>query len=345
MRRHTKSEETAVAMTRELSDDEIGFFKDNGYLLLSGMLDDTLCAAARDRMWASMPDRSRMKRDQPASHVGPFSAEDEDDNTMHLRKDYRWQIRDVGTEPLLIDLVWNDRLRGVAETLLGEGMLQPPVVGGRPMGSEGAAWPGGPVDPAVNEGIRGIYCTLPHGDAPRQSIGGHTDGHPFNLGIVGLIDEVLPEGGGFRIWPGSHKRLYPTFQMQYDQPRIPYYAHLPSYKGIIHSPAYLAELADIMADTKPVDCWGQTGDVVLWHHRLVHAAPPNYTQQMRQAVLNDFSRTDLDRCRLDPPQANMWRDWSDRTQQVSVAYSEAFAVAQRLPTATGESAGMQDQRG
>ena len=33
MRRHTKSEETAVAMTRELSDDEIGFFKDNGYLL------------------------------------------------------------------------------------------------------------------------------------------------------------------------------------------------------------------------------------------------------------------------------------------------------------------------
>nr|MCS5573567.1 hypothetical protein [Pseudomonadales bacterium] len=67
------------------------------------------------------------------------------------------------------------------------------------------------------------------------------------------------DGGAFKVWPGSHKRLYPTFQMQYDQPRIPYYDHLPSHQGIITSPAYDAELAKVMADTKPVDCSGKTG--------------------------------------------------------------------------------------
>ena len=37
------------------------------------------------------------------------------------------------------------------------------------MGSFGPAWPGGPTDPALgNEGARGVYCTLPYGDRPRE---------------------------------------------------------------------------------------------------------------------------------------------------------------------------------
>ena len=121
--------------------------------------------------------------------------------------------------------------------------------------------------------------------------------------------------------------------MQYDQARIPYYDHLPSYKGILNPPQYHAEVARILNDTEAVDCWGSAGDVVLWHHRLLHMAGENHSPIMRQAVLGDFSKTDLDITRMDPPQADMWRDWSESVRHSSAGYSAAFARTQRLPGA------------
>ncbi len=35
----------------------------------------------------------------------------------------------------------------------------------------------------------------------------------------------------------------------------------------------------------------------------------NYSRHLRQAVLYDFTRSDLDVVQEEPPQANMWRDW------------------------------------
>ena len=61
--------------------------------------------------------------------------------------------------------------------------------------------------------------------------------------MVGLIDDCPSEGGAFKVWPGSHRLLYPTFGLRFDQPRIPVYPHLPKLTGIVHSPAYLEALA------------------------------------------------------------------------------------------------------
>ena len=314
----------------KLSSEQIVFFKDQGYLLLEGALDPGLCSKVQDLMWNTLPQGCSVNRDDPSTHRGPFDEWESQSDPLNFRVGYRWQVREFGAEQLLIDLAYSDELVELAEQLLGEGMLQSPIVGGRPMGSDGTAWPGGPVDPAIGDGVRGVYNTLPYGDKPREPDACHTDGHPFNLGIVGLIADVPEDGGAFKIWPGSHRRLYPTFQMQYDQPRIPYYDHLPSYKGIIHSEAYEAEIKAVMQDTAPVDCWGKQGDVVLWHHRLAHMAGHNYSETIREAVLYDFSRTDLDLCRLDPPQADMWRDWSEETRHADVVYSDDFARSQRL---------------
>lgn len=313
-----------------LTQDEIAFFKTNGYVILKGVLDPGGCAAAQDMLWSSLPEGARIVRDDPATHMGPFAECDTSDDVQDLRDGYRWQLRRVGTDPALIDLVFCDRLVAAAQALLGEGTLRMPVPYGTPMGTQGATWPGGPVDPALGtEGIRGIYCTLPYGEYRSNAIGCHTDGHPFNLGIVGLIDDVPADGGAFKVWPRSHRRLYPTFQMQYDQPRIPYYDHLPSYKGILHTPEYEAELARVIEDTEPVDCCGEAGDVVLWHHRLAHAAGHNHTDVIRQAVLYDFTKTDLDTCRLDPPQADMWRDWSEDLRVSGGMYPEQMERLQR----------------
>ena len=89
-------------------------------------------------------------------------------------------------------------------------------------------------------------------------------------------------------------------------------------------------MTQICADTKPIDCYGEAGDVVLWHHRLAHMAGQNYSNVIREAILGDFSKLDLDQTRMDPPQENMWRDWSIDIQASKGTYSAEFAQKQRL---------------
>lgn len=314
-----------------LTTEQIAFFKDNGYLLVPGAMDLQLCAEAQDRMWDALPPDAALKRHDPETHAGPFPDNDRSTDSLHTRDGYRWLLRTVGTEQALINLVYSDRINTMAEQLLGAGTLRRPTVGGTPMGNQGPAWPGGPTDPAQgNEGARGIYFTLPYGDKAREPDRCHTDGHPFQLGIVGLLNDVPQDGGAFKVWPKSHRRLYSTFQMQYDQPRIPYYDHLPSHKGIVHTQAYLDELERLQKDTPAVECWGAAGDVVFWHHRTAHMAGHNYTSSIRQAVLADFWTTDLDSCRLSPPQEDMWHDWSVAIRDAQIDYSDRFAKQQRL---------------
>ena len=253
---------------------------------------------------------------------------------MLLTQGTRWQLRGASTERDLIDLMYSAQLVLWAEQLLGAGTLRPPVVGGKPMGSWGSAWPGGPVDPQLGEGVRGIYATLPT-DAPADTLTDqlHTDGHPFHLGVVGLIDDCPAQGGAFKIWPASHRRFYPLFPMQYDQARIPFYEHMPSFKGIVHPQAYLDEVAAVQADTQPVDCFGERGDLVFWHHRLGHMAGHNQAQPrvIRQAVLYDFCKIELDQMRTQPPHEDMWLDWGEELQQADAPISAQFAAEQRLP--------------
>ncbi len=210
--------------------------------------------------------------------------------------------------------------------------MRQPVAGGQPMGSQGPAWPGGPTDPAVGtEGARGVYCTLPYGDKPREADACHTDGHPFQLGVVGLLDDTPAGGGAFKVWPGSHARLYPTFALRYDQPRIPYYDHLPTFKGIVHSAEYLQTIAELDGLAQPVECYGQAGDIVFWHHRTAHMAGHNYSNVIRQAVLADFWTEQLDELRATPADGDMWRDWSGAVQNNDGQVTPEFARRQRLP--------------
>ena len=319
-----------------LSPEELCFFKKYGYLIRKRALDRVACEAALERMWQTAP--ASIKRDDPATWR-PIPDEEASDDPLLVLQQTRWQLRGAATEQALIDLVFKRPLVSWAEQLLGVGTLRAPKVGGRPMGSWGPAWPGGPVDPQLGEGVRGIYATLPsEPGAQRQPDQLHTDGHPFHLGVVCLLDNSPAEGGAFKIWPGSHQRFYPLFPMQYDQARIPFYEHLPSHKGIIHPPEYLEEVERVEADTPAVDCYGEQGDVVFWHHRLGHMAGHNYAEPptIRQALLYDYCKTELDTMRLDPPQQDMWRDWGDELKGAGVAISRQFAAEQRLPLVLAE---------
>ena len=249
-----------------LSEQEILFFKEEGYLVKRNILDPRLMAYARERLWEAAP--SQLKRDQLETWIGPFEEKCED--KMSYRSGYRWNYRQPGGEPWMIELLpKNPSVWHMAEQLLGKGTLREP------------------------DRVRGIYCTLPYGDVPKKSSGCHVDGHPFHLGVVGYIDDVLPEGGGFMVWPKSHLKFYYDFHSQYRTEPTDQYEKDRTF----------------FSQKTGVDCYGCAGDIVFWHHRIGHAAGHNYSCQIRQAVLYDFRKKDIEQTMEESPCLNMWRDW------------------------------------
>jgi hypothetical protein len=192
-----------------------------------GVMDLELCARARDEYWKSMPPDWPIKRDAPASWVGPVPKEFElDEDRQNARPDgghnpslrnFRWQAHKCGGEPFMIHmLATNPEMWEMAEQLLGVDCVAPCT------------------------GIRGVYGTLPYGDAPRNGTGPqdgppqprggpsaktaalgrgvpwtrpgpntahgdrescHNDAHGMHVGVVGLIDHVPPGGGSTMMWP------------------------------------------------------------------------------------------------------------------------------------------------
>ena len=269
----------------ELTRDEISFFKREGYLVKRGAMDPELTARARDRMWAGIP--PRFKRDDPDTWTGPFSEDEECKESHSLRGGHMWKYREPGDEEWIIRmLITNQPIWGWAEQLLGKGEVVDPF---NSAPGQGAPPP---------EKIRGIYCRLPEGDIPKEAPVGHADAGFFHMGIVGIIDHIPSHGGGFTVWPRSHRTLYHAFTTQYRHER--------------------AENFDACIDqinlVTPVDCHGDAGDIVFWHHRLGHAAGHNRSRQIRQAVLYDFRKKDIEQTVDVPPHEDMWHDWSEEVR-------------------------------
>lgn len=249
-------------MEQPLTAEQVEFFRDNGYLILRDVLDPALMAQARDAWWQAAP--PELKRDDPDTWVEAFAD-----------SRYTWKYRDRSYEPWMIELLHgNPTLQAVARQLLGPDLQTP-------------------------ERIRGIYCVFPEEQVPDDwQSHFHVDQHAFHLGVVGYVDDVPPGGGGFTVWPGSHKLFYPFFKTAY------------TFHPVDGRENYWeSELFQQVHQIEPVHTHGAAGDVVLWHHRLGHGASRNSSRQVRQAVLYDFKRADLEEVQDEPPPADMWRDW------------------------------------
>ncbi|MBI1928378.1 phytanoyl-CoA dioxygenase family protein [Candidatus Poribacteria bacterium] len=256
-----------------LSREEILFFKREGYLIKRSVLNPSLMARARERLWENAP--PPLDRNRPETWVGPFP--EKCDDPKSVRGGYSWKFREPGGEDWMVWLLATDAsVWGMAEQLLGVGTLATP------------------------ERIRGIYCILPEGDAPERPTTCHVDAHPFHLGVVGYIDAVPPGGGGFTVWSGSHRTFYYDFRSQYR-----------------YEPTEQYEKDVAIFNQQPyIECHGGPGDIVFWHHRIGHSAGHNRSRQIRQAVLYDFRKKDLEQTMEEPPCADMWKDW-DGIREVS----------------------------
>ena len=276
---------------RQLTPDEIRFFKREGYLIKRGVLDAELMARARERKWAGAP--ARMKRDDPGTWFGPFRADEElVEDPVNFRSGFTWKYTAPGYEPWIVAmLATNPLLLGWAEQLLGRGETEVP------------------------ERIRGIYCQLPEGELPPRPTVCHCDVTPDRLhstplsallapglGAVGLIADIPPAGGAFTVWPGTHRIIHDL---------------LLHTEGLARNEAYQRRIIEFNADPR-VESHGAAGDVLLWHRLLAHTAGWNRSSriQLREAVLCDYRKRADALPDPDGPFEDPWQGWSSEVRSL-----------------------------
>ena len=278
---------------KRLSQDEISFFKREGYLFKRSVLDPELMARARERKWKGAPDR--MKRDDPTTWFGPFRSEEEDEGPENRKTGYTWKYREPANEEWIIGMLATDStIFGWVEQLLGIGEVKQP------------------------ERTRGIYCRLPMGEAPEEPTVSHCDVTPDNLdkqpaeqlfaprlGLVGLIAPIPQRGGAFTVWPGTHRIVYDLFLHLEGQERV------KAYKERIIQ----------FNDERRVEGHGAAGDILFWHGFLAHTAGWNRSAQiqLREAVLCDYQKKENEDLAAQRPHGDMWREWSEETRRARVS--------------------------
>jgi hypothetical protein len=155
-------------------------------------------------------------------------------------------------------------------------------------------------EPVPPEYVRGLYPVFPtHSRVPR----GHCDRHKFQVGVVLYLSDVLPGGGGFTVWPGSHHEIARQ--------------HL-TLGGEDRRPTYEAALTEIEGSIKPVEVTGPAGTVVFWHQRLVHTAGINTRRTVRHATLCDFKNATF-LAAADSLAGDLWSTWSPRVRELAMA--------------------------
>lgn len=272
-----------------LTEEEISFFKREGYLFKRGVMDPELMARARDALWAAAP--PRMRRDDPSTWTGPFRDEEEVSTPENVCKGHTWKFRVKSGEDWMIRMTAADEAISTwVAQLLGEGTVVHP-------GS-----------------VRGIYCRLPDDEERTDPLKCHVDA--FNpqkvdeidmgvllrprISLTGVIAAIPPGGGGFTVWPRTHRGVYEVFA---------------NYKGQERQRRFDEKLEEFNRQT-PVEACGEPGDIMFWHHLLGHAAGRNRSQviQLREAVLTDWDKEDDEALAVQRPHRDMWHEWSAEIQ-------------------------------
>ncbi|MBT4139616.1 MAG: hypothetical protein HOE48_16965 [Candidatus Latescibacteria bacterium] len=236
-----------------LSEAEIAFFKEHGFLVKRGLLDEKeTFERIVDYVWEQVP-RDLVKRDDPKTWIdaphGEWTAEDAENAGQFRRGSWKLRSRTFGTEPFFVDKIANHpRMRQLVSKFIGESVK-------------------------YADRVRGVYCIFPKSPDRDARLGPHGDHTGAQLSAMVFVDTVPPHCGGFTIWPGSH-----------------YMSHV--YHKTVYGPLdpdraeeYVKARDDVLNEVTPVQFHGKAGDVVFWHPRLVHGPGVNYSAEQDQQVV------------------------------------------------------------
>ena len=232
-----------------LSNVEVEHFKEEGFIVKRGLIDDEEAFEKTiDYLWSNVP-RDVLLRDVPATWLDS--------------PDEKWRKDDIPRVGRLIHDNWKMRSPGPngvgTESFLVEKIANHPN-----MIALARAFFDAPIKPPRR--VRGIYAVLPKPSSAPGRLGPHADYMAAELSAMVMIHEVVPRSGGFTLWPGSHRRLHPHWDTVHG--------------GTIadHRREEFREARDaVLRDITPVEFTGQAGDVVLWHPRTLHSAGVNYS--------------------------------------------------------------------
>jgi len=129
--------------------------------------------------------------------------------------------------------------------------------------------------------------------------------HTRSTLLLSVTSTMSPQtGGGFTIWPKSHRKFFYDYHSRY---RIEASPLADKHREEFQS-----------REENSFQTFGEPGDIVFWHHRIGHMASHNYSRQIRKAVLYDFTLNDNHRLQEEPPGNNIWVDWTDEVQDVKI---------------------------
>ena len=101
------------------------------------------------------------------------------------------------------------------------------------------------------------------------------DDNPTELLVSMILEDIGPREGGFTLYPGSARALYPTS------------AQALNWVATEHSPA---AMDDIKANIQPIEFTGKAGDVVFCHGWTVHSAGIHDGKRIRMAAFHDLNK-------------------------------------------------------
>lgn len=253
-----------------LSDQQISDFCSQGYCVSQIAVPDEIVTRCVEKVWELCP--ASFQADKPRTWKGEFR----DCCKTQSLKDRRGRVKFreiLRGERWLYDLTaGNPEVRALVAELIGE-----------------------PVEP---EYVRGLYPVFPTHPRPAK---GHCDRHKFQVGVVLYLSDVLPEGGGFSVWPGSHHTMA---------------RHQRTLGGDDRLETFDAALAEVEASAVPVEITGPIGTLILWHQRLLHTAGINTRPAVRHATLCDFKNQAF-LAAADAETDDPWETWSARTRKIA----------------------------
>ena len=244
-----------------LTDQDKAFFKENGFLVVRSALDSQIVAAAQDVFWSHVTEMDPdIQRADPETWT-----------------DKGYQTVPCGSESEIKNLVYEDPIFTMAEEMVGQGLLNedggvgPHVNFPRP----GQKW-----NPPKHGHLDGYHT--PTNGVPKGTVG------QFTLGATVYLSQVEAQGGGFTVWPGSHK-VWAEFFRYHDVDCLPGGA-APFNLGDGH------------------EFTGQPGDICFWHGMMTHTAGHNVSRNVRIACIARLRRKDLEQIRYDFSE-DIWKYW------------------------------------
>jgi hypothetical protein len=271
-------------MAPELSKREKLSFKRNGFLVIDEGIDPDLCREAREHLYDIIPEG----RDDPASW-----AERDGDHDEILHRNSESDTAERFSEIGLFEQMFRDAYP-YAEQLVGEDVLAAPderpmeycLHGGHLMASredgdsalshDGAVGPilqyPSDLDDDLSEPFD--YTDGRHVDGGSGPYSDEIDYLPFTIAMAVYFDDVEPRGGGFTVWPRSHRRM-------------------AEYFSTVEGRGNYSDVIDDLGLGPGVEVTGGPGTLVLWHHNIAHGAAPNHSERIRMAGFQRIARTDM----------------------------------------------------